>query len=128
MEMNPYIVYVKLNDDSEIIAVNSSAFLRNTKGWHKIDSGYGDRFHHAQGNYFDKPLCDSHGVYRYCMFFDEYDDGTGEYVPGFEIITRADEEMAQLYEPPPYKPSDAERIAALEEELRAAKILLGLEE
>lgn len=30
-------------------------------------------------------------------------------------------------EPPPQQPTQAERIAALEEELRAAKILLGLE-
>lgn len=111
-EMQPYIVYVKLNEYCEIIAVNSSAFLKDTKGWHKIDSGYGVRFHHAQGNYFDKPIMGENGVYRYEMHFDEYDDGDGEYSAGFEIITRTDDEMAELYEPPEYEPSQLDRIEA----------------
>ena len=119
MEMKPYIVYVKLNEDGEIIAVNSSAFLKDIKGWHKIDSGYGDRFHHAQGNYFNKPIMDKNGVYRYCMSFDEFELEDGEYAEGFEITERTDEEMAELYEPPVHQLSDKERITALEEALTA---------
>ncbi len=65
MEMQPYIVYVKTDEQNRITAVHSSAFLADTAGWTAVDSGYGDRFHHAQGNYFDKPLYDERGVCRY---------------------------------------------------------------
>ena len=60
-----YSVFVKLGDNNEIVAINSSAFLSDTKGWIEIDSGTGDKYHHAQGNYFDKPLTDENGLYNY---------------------------------------------------------------
>lgn len=50
-----YLVYVKPNESGHITAVNSSGFLTDTAGWVQIDSGCGDKYHHAQGNYF--PLC-----------------------------------------------------------------------
>lgn len=62
---NPYIVYVKPNDSGYITAVNSSAFLTDTTGWVEIDRGKGDRFHHAQGNYFPQPIRTIGGAYRY---------------------------------------------------------------
>ena len=65
MEIKPYIVYVKLDDANCITAVNSSAFLRDTDGWTEIDSGYTQRHHHAQGNYFPKPIMDERGICRY---------------------------------------------------------------
>lgn len=65
MEMKPYIVYVKPNDSGYITAVNSSTFLSDTTNWTEIDSGYGDKYHHAQGNYFPKPICTMAGAYRY---------------------------------------------------------------
>lgn len=65
MEMKPYIVYVKINDSGYITAVNSSAFLPDTTGWTEIDSGYGDKYHHAQGNYFPDPIFTEGGAYRY---------------------------------------------------------------
>ena len=65
MEMNPYIVYVKTNSNGYITAINSSAFLADTAGWMEIDSGYGDKCHHAQGNYLPKPVCTVGGAYRY---------------------------------------------------------------
>lgn len=65
MEFEPYIVYVKLNSDSYITAVNSSAFLSDTTDWVEIDSGYGDEYHHAQGNYFKKPIMTMGGAYQY---------------------------------------------------------------
>ena len=64
-EVKPYIVYVKPNSNGYITAVNSSAFLADTTGWTEIDSGYGDRYHHAQGNYFPEPIYTEVGVYRY---------------------------------------------------------------
>lgn len=63
--MQPYIVYVKADEQGRIIAVDSSAFLLDVTGWTEIDSGFGDRFHHAQGNYFPLPIMDVRGVYRY---------------------------------------------------------------
>lgn len=65
MEMKPYIVYVKPNDAGYITAVNSSAFLTDTTEWVEIDSGYGDKYHHAQGNYFPEPIITDGGAYRY---------------------------------------------------------------
>jgi hypothetical protein len=64
-EMNPYIVYVKPNDLGFITAVNSSEFLSDTTGWVEIDSGYGDKYHNAQGNYFSEPIFTDGGAYRY---------------------------------------------------------------
>lgn len=65
LEINPYIVYVKTNASGYITAVNSSAFLTDTAGWTEIDSGYGDKYHHAQGNYFSQPIRTMGGAYRY---------------------------------------------------------------
>lgn len=65
MEMKPYIVYVKTNSNGYITAVNSSAFLTDTTSWVEIDSGYGDKYHHAQGNYFPQPIMTMGGAYHY---------------------------------------------------------------
>ena len=103
MEMKPYIVYIKTNEVNSITAVNSSAFLPDTTGWTEIDSGYGDKYHHAQGNYFDKPLYDERGICRYKL------------VNG-RPVERTQEEMDMDYVPPEVKPTDAERISQLENE------------
>lgn len=60
-----YIVYIKTDNQNCIIAINSSAFLDNTESWIKIDEGLSDKYHHAQGNYFDKPIYTDDGVPRY---------------------------------------------------------------
>ena len=60
-----YIVYVKINSVGYITAVNSSAFLTDTSGWTEINRGSGDKYHHAQGNYFPLPLMTEDGAYRY---------------------------------------------------------------
>ena len=65
MEMTPYIVYIKTGDANRITTVNSFAFLTDTTGWTEIDSGYGDKYHHAQGNYFTQPIRTMGGAYRY---------------------------------------------------------------
>lgn len=64
MENKPYIVYVKTHD-GYITAVNSSAFLTDTTEWVEIDRGYGDKYHHAQGNYFPMPIITESGAYCY---------------------------------------------------------------
>ena len=106
MEFEPYIVYVKLDDANRITSVNSSAFLRDTDGWTEIDRGYGDKHHHAQGNYFDKPIMDVRGIYRYKLEDDK-------------PVERTQEEIDADYVPPVHQPSDKERIAALEAQLAA---------
>ena len=60
-----YLVYVKTNSSGYITAVNSSAFLTDTTGWTEIDSGCGDKYHHAQGNYFPLPIISDGGACRY---------------------------------------------------------------
>lgn len=65
IEMEPYEVYVNTNENGHITAVSSSAFLTDTTGWVEIDRGYGDKFHHAQGNYFPESIMTMSGAYRY---------------------------------------------------------------
>lgn len=101
MEMKPYIVYVKVDDEKRITSINSSAFLSDTTGWTEIDSGYGDKYHHAQGNYFPQPLYDERGICRYKL------------VNG-RPVERTQEEMDADYMPPEIKPTTEQRVDALE--------------
>ena len=56
--MDKYGVYVLVVNRGTVININSSAFLENTSGWIKVDEGAGDKYHHAQNNYLEKPLYD----------------------------------------------------------------------
>ena len=103
MEMQPYVVYVKIDESNRITAINSSAFLADVTGWTEIDSGYGDKYHHAQGNYLPGLLYDERGICRYKL------------VNG-RPVERTQEEMDADYVPPEVKPTDAERISQLESE------------
>ena len=105
MEMKPYIVYVKSNDAGYIIAVNSSVFLTDTTGWVEIDSGYGDRFGHAQGNYFPEPIVTMGGAYRYKLL-----DGVPVECSEEEIKEQED----ALKPEHPELPSLDERVTSLE--------------
>ena len=58
-------VFIKINEQKEIIEVASSVFLKNREGWIKIDEGYGDKYAHAQSHYFEKPFMDENGNYQY---------------------------------------------------------------
>ena len=62
--MDEYIVYVRVDEDGVITAINSSAFISG-EGWTEIDRGTGDRFHHAQGMYLEQGLTDECGIYNY---------------------------------------------------------------
>lgn len=81
---NPYIVYVKTNSNGYITAVNSSAFLTDTTEWVEIDSGYGDKYHHAQNNYFPKPIWTDGGAYRYKLVDGEAVECTAEEIKAQE--------------------------------------------
>lgn len=125
MDMKPYIVYVRTDDAGRITAVDSSAFITNTDGWTEIDIGYTQRHHHAQGNYFEKPIMDDRGIKRYQSVpaGDAPDRVTiVEYVKDgvtYAIYERTQEEMDADYVPPVHQPSDKERITALEAQLAA---------
>ena len=102
--MHDYIVYVKPNDIGYITAINSSAFLPDTTGWVEIDRGAGDRYHHAQNNYFDQPIRTESGVYRYKL------------VDGKPVECTAEEIAAQeeALPKPETKPSLESRVDTLE--------------
>lgn len=63
-EPEPYHVYVQTDEHGRIIAINSSAFVPPEWGA-EIDSGFGDKYRHAQGNYFTEGLYTSDGIPRY---------------------------------------------------------------
>ena len=65
MTLENYIVYVKVDENSTIVDINSSAFVSDPTGWVEIDSGIGDEYHHAQGNYLPLGLVDANRVYNY---------------------------------------------------------------
>ena len=61
----PIKVYIKVNANNEIVEVGSSIFIKDLTGWIEIDEGYGDKYSHAQSQYFDKPLMNEDGTYNY---------------------------------------------------------------
>ena len=96
-------VFIKTDDKNRVTAINSEIFISDTTGWTEIDSGEGDRFHHAQGNYLPKPLTDENGVYSY-----KYENGA--------VCERSSDEMAaDMPEPAPVPPTNAELAAAIAE-------------
>ena len=101
MQEQPYKVLVRVDDAGRVVEINSDAFVTDTDGWAEIDSGWGDRYHHAQGNYLTGPLLDERGVYRYKLV-----DG--------EPAERTHEEMDADYTPPEQKPTTEQRVDALE--------------
>lgn len=111
MDFGPYIVYVKVDNENRITAVNSSAFLHDITDWVEIDRGYGDIFHHAQGNYFPQPIRDDNGICRYR--FEEMEDGA----PGWRESTPEElaADLAALPAPETAQTPE-ERLSALEQE------------
>ena len=105
--MDNYIVYVQTDGEGNIISINSSAFLSDTDGWTQIDEGIGDKYHHAQGNYFDKPIRDMYGVAQYELI-------------GRKVIERTEKEMLAARPIIAKVPTLAERLTAVETELIAA--------
>ena len=99
-----YNVYVKIDESNRILDVSSDGFLENFDGWTYIDSGIGDRYHHAQGNYFPGPKYDERGIPRYAYM----PDGDPKW------RERTQEEMdADYVEPEPVKTLD-ERVGDVE--------------
>ena len=103
-------VYIKRDEKKRVTAISSEIFISDTTGWTEIDRGDGDRYVHAQGNYFPQPLMDDNGVYRY-----KYADGA--------VSERTAEEMAgDIPEPIPAPPTNSELAAAIAE---LAEVICG---
>lgn len=111
-EMKPYEVYVQTDDANRIIAIYSDVFIVDAKTWTQIDKGYGDRYHHAQGNYFDKPIMDWRGIYRYKLV-----DG--------KPVERTQEEMDADYVQHAPVPTTEERMTQIERALIELAALMG---
>lgn len=118
-EFKGYDVYIKIDNENRIISVDSNAFLNNFEGWTLIESGlYGDRGHHAQGNYFDKPIYDDRGVCRYKLV-----DGVA--------VERTQDEMDADYENRPAPEQTTEELLlemAADHEYRICLMELGIDE
>lgn len=110
---HPYHVYVQTDEQGRITAVNSSAFVSADWGT-EIDQGYGDQYHHAQGNYFPQPIYTEDGIHRYKL-----KDGAA--------MERTEEEMeadrAALPEPEPTENEKLRRrVAELENQILTMRL------
>ena len=94
-------VFIKTDSQDRITAVNSEIFISDLSGWTEIDSGDGDKFAHAQGNYLPLPLIDENGCYRY-----KFQNGI--------ISERSADEMAADIPAPEYSVSTEQRLEAME--------------
>ena len=107
MQEHTYKVLVRVDSAGRVVDINSSAFVKDASGWVKIDEGYGDRYHHAQGNYFPKPIYEERGIPIY-----KYIDN--------EVLERTQEEIDADYHEPVPQPSETDialvELAALESE------------
>lgn len=92
-------VYIKTNDNNEIIQVESSVFLLDTTGYIEIDSGLGDKYAHAQSQYLEKSLTDNQGRYNYKLV-----DG--------EVVEILEDEKTEIKTTPQI--TTEERLSALE--------------
>ena len=98
----PYKVLVRVDDAGRVVEINSDAFVTDTDGWVEIDSGWGDKYHHAQGNYLESPLIDERGLFLYKL-----ENG--------QVVKRSAAEVEADYKPQPVAPTQEERLAALED-------------
>lgn len=100
-ELSPFGVYIKTDDKGRITAINSDAFLPSLDGWVKIGEGYGDKHHHAQGNYLPSPLMDERGLYCWKL-----QNGS--------VDARTKAEMDADYVKPEEKPTIESRVETVE--------------
>lgn len=104
-------VFMKTDSKNRITDINSEIFISDFSGWTEIDSGDGDKFAHAQGNYLPMPLTDENGCYRY-----KYENGA--------VCERSVAELAaDLPVPEATPPSNAELAAAIAE--LAGVVMMG---
>lgn len=106
-----YIVFVQIDSNSTITAINSSEFLDDITDWTQIDEGTGDKYHHAQGNYLETGLIDDKGCFNYKLV-----DGI--------VSARSEAEKQMDIIPVEAEPTTAEYLLDLD--FRLSMIELGL--
>lgn len=104
MPIQEYTVYAKTDVNGNITALNSSAFVNENWGT-EIDRGVGDKYHHAQGNYFPGGLYTYDGIPRYKL-------------TGGQPVERTEEEI-QADRPDPLKAAKDARIQQSKDDLEA---------
>jgi hypothetical protein len=116
MCIEKYKVFIKTDSENKIVAVNSSAFLRDTVEWIQIDEGIGNRYHHAQGNYLEKGLMDDNGCYNYKL------------ISGIVVERNQEEKQAEIDARPPVPPTETEVLQdyILDVDYRLIMMELGL--
>lgn len=95
-------VLVRVDDAGRVVEINSDAFVTDSGGWVEIDSGRGDKYRHAQGNYLPRPLRDARGLFRYKLVYGK-------------PVERTPEEIEGDYTPPEIRPTTDQRLTTLEE-------------
>ena len=98
-------VLIKIDAENRILDVGSDAFISDFEGWIQIDEGIGDRYHHAQNNYFPKPKYNNRGIPRYTYV----PDGSPKW------RERTQEEMDADYVPTEPDNTIEDRLAFLED-------------
>lgn len=111
MEDNIIKVYVKVDNNNVIKEINSSIFIQDLTGWTQIDEGQGDKYSHAQGNYFpkEKGLMDNQFKYNYKLV-----DG--------KVAELTDEEKEKLF---PTKTPEPTKQELLENQLLETQAILA---
>lgn len=104
MEVFKYKVYIKTDENNCITVVESDLALDDTTGYIQIDEGIGDKYSHAQGNYFNiengkKTLRDSQGRCNYKLIDDK-------------PVELTDEEKESLFPIPVQKPTEQQILNA----------------
>ena len=85
-------VYIQIDINKTVTAINSSIFLQDTTDWIEIDEGNSDKYAHAQSQYLEKGLMDKKGRFNY-----KYDAGIVE-------LTEAEKEI--LFPPASPQPTE----------------------
>ncbi len=96
MEENISKIYVKTDISGNITAINSFDFISDVTDWTLIDEGTGDKYHHAQNNYLDKPLTDENGIYNYKLVDGRIIERTKEDKAPNLALANASREIAEL--------------------------------
>lgn len=97
MDENKIKVYVKIDENNIVKDINSSIFLNDIENYIEVDEGFGDKYCHAQGNYFpkEKPLMDNKGRFNY-----KYENG--------EVVELTEEEKLKLFPVQEKEPTETE--------------------
>ena len=104
-------VFVKVDSEGRIINISSSMYIDDTEGWTLIDSGMGDKYQLAGGNYFNKPIRNIMGIPVYKMEMGE-------------IRERSEEEIRADIKAPE-KTEIEKRIETIEKTVQAISDLLA---